>query len=210
MYRLNLFKLKPSSLSPALFVFSFLLFCSSAFAQSTFYQQLNNKNQSQSNQSTVKSTYPPSTQSPQIGFGPPHYQQVPSQQMRSQQQDAQKKETQKKENKSFYQQMNSNPPTAAQQGLETKPNVAKQAWAMKNYADLNTLRQKGIVLHHQEPLHPVSQDKDLKGWLANWEYALTRSGVSLRKIKFEESRLNQKEFSHWASRHWRFENHINK
>lgn len=96
-------------------------------------------------------------------------------------------------------------PTAAEQGL-VDPNQQKLAdWELRQTLNNETARQRGEVIPSPLPYNPVAKIPQYQGWLANWEKALTDSGVGLEKIKFEEGRLNFKQFSRWASNQLRYE-----
>lgn len=95
-------------------------------------------------------------------------------------------------------------PTAAEQGLRDTRTDALEQWQATRDARDNSARQRGEQVRQPETPSPVASSSAHRGWLANWEKALTASGVGLEKIRFEEGRLDADEFARWASNQLRY------
>lgn len=95
-------------------------------------------------------------------------------------------------------------PSALDQGLNDGPSPEEVRRAMAEAAARSTPRQKGIVVPAPTLGNPVGKDVAARGWLANWELALTRLGMSPNKFWFEANRLSRSDFEAWASRQMRF------
>ncbi len=94
--------------------------------------------------------------------------------------------------------------SALDQGLNEGPTAEEARRALADAVARSTPRQKGQVVTVPTLSNPVSKDKAAQGWLANWELALTRVGVSENKVWFEANRLSRADFEAWASRQLRF------
>lgn len=95
-------------------------------------------------------------------------------------------------------------PSALDQGLDNGPSAEEVRRAVADAAARSTPRQKGLVVPAPTLRNPVGQDVSARGWLANWELALTRLGMTEQKFWFEANRLSRADFEAWASRQMRF------
>jgi hypothetical protein len=95
-------------------------------------------------------------------------------------------------------------PSALDQGVEDGPSAEELRRQLSDAAARSTPRQKGIVVPAPTLSNPVGKDAAARGWLANWELALTRLGLSEQKFWFEANRLSRADFEAWASRQMRF------
>lgn len=95
-------------------------------------------------------------------------------------------------------------PTADEQGFGEQQRLDEARRALEDAAAFDNPRQRGEQVRAPSEANPVSRNAQLRGWLSNWEYSLSKSGVASQKVRFEASRLNQADFEQWASRQMRY------
>ena len=95
-------------------------------------------------------------------------------------------------------------PTAAEQGFGSQLDLERMQRELEEQAAMSSPRQKGIQVPVPRLGNPVARDPSHREWLANWEWALGRLGVSAAKVQFEANRLSKDDFEAWGSRQLRF------